>query len=66
MFQIGKTIVSEDIIEKIFYAILSACKGACCVDGDAGAPLEADEATILEEHLPISKTLPQKRKYRCY
>ena len=49
MFQIGKTIVSEDIIEKDFLCNLSACKGACCVDGDAGAPLEANEAKILEK-----------------
>ena len=49
MFQLGKTIVSEDIIEKDFICNLAACKGACCVDGDAGAPLEKDEANILEE-----------------
>ena len=52
MFQLGKTIVSEDIIEKEFVCNLSACKGACCVDGDAGAPLEADEVLILEEIYP--------------
>ena len=49
MFQIGKTIVSEDIIEKDFLCNLNACKGACCVDGDAGAPLEPDEAKILNQ-----------------
>ncbi|GGH45062.1 hypothetical protein IA57_03650 [Mangrovimonas yunxiaonensis] len=47
MFQLGKAIVSEDIIEKDFVCNLSACKGACCVEGDAGAPLEASEAKIL-------------------
>jgi hypothetical protein len=60
MFQIGKTIVSEDIIEKDFLCNLSACKGACCVDGDAGAPLEANEAKILEKIYPIVK--PYLRK----
>jgi hypothetical protein len=55
MFQIGKTIVSEDIIEKDFICNLSACKGACCVDGDAGAPLEPSEATILKDIYPIIK-----------
>jgi hypothetical protein len=49
MFQIGKTIVSEDIIEKDFMCNLSACKGACCIDGDAGAPLDEDETKILED-----------------
>ncbi len=51
MFQLGKTIVSEDIIEKDFMCNLSACKGACCIDGDAGAPLEPEEAKILESYL---------------
>lgn len=49
MFQLGKTIVSEDILEKDFVCNLSACKGACCVEGDAGAPLEEDEAKTLNE-----------------
>ncbi len=47
MFQLGKTIVSEEIIENDFICNLSACKGACCVDGDAGAPLEDKETEIL-------------------
>lgn len=49
MFQIGKTIVSEDVLEKDFVCNLSACHGACCVDGDAGAPLNEEEAKILED-----------------
>ncbi|HIB36011.1 DUF3109 family protein [Mesonia sp.] len=49
MFQIGKTIVSEDIIEKDFVCNLSACKGACCVEGEAGAPVEEDEIEKLKE-----------------
>ena len=55
MFQLGKTIVSEDIIEKDFVCNLSACKGACCIDGEAGAPLEVDETNILESVYPIVK-----------
>ena len=35
MFQLGKTIVSEDILEKEFVCNLSKCKGACCVAGEA-------------------------------
>ena len=49
MFQIGKTIISEDIIENDFVCNLSACKGECCVAGDAGAPLEKEEVKILED-----------------
>lgn len=60
MFQLGKTIVSEDIIQKEFVCNLAACKGACCVDGDAGAPLEANETKILEAIYP--KVKPYLRK----
>lgn len=49
MFQLGKTIVSEDIIEKDFVCNISKCKGQCCIDGDAGAPLEEDELQIMED-----------------
>lgn len=49
MFQLGKTLVSEDIIESDFVCNLNACKGACCIDGDAGAPLEKAELVMLEQ-----------------
>lgn len=49
MFQIGQTIVSDEIIEKEFVCNLSACKGQCCIDGDAGAPLSKEETLILDE-----------------
>ncbi len=55
MFQLGKTIVSEDIIEKEFVCNLSACKGICCVQGEAGAPLEEDELKILMDIYPKVK-----------
>lgn len=47
MFQLGKTIVSEEIIENDFVCNLSACKGACCIDGEAGAPIEDSETEIM-------------------
>jgi hypothetical protein len=50
MFQLGKTIVSEEILEKEFVCNLGACKGACCVAGEAGAPLEKDELEALREN----------------
>lgn len=57
MFQLGKTIVSERILEKDFVCNLSACKGACCVDGDAGAPLLEEEVEILKDIFPQIKKL---------
>lgn len=55
MFQLGKTIVSEDIIEKDFVCNLNACKGACCIEGEAGAPVSSDEVGILKEIYPRVK-----------
>ena len=60
MFQLGKTIVSEDILEKEFVCNLSACKGACCIDGEAGAPLEKEEIEILEKIYPKVKPFLRK------
>lgn len=57
MFQLGNTIVSEDVLDKEFVCNLSACHGACCVDGDAGAPLTEDETKILEHIYPKVKPL---------
>jgi len=55
MFQLGKTLVSEAIIEEDFVCNLSACKGTCCIDGDAGAPLDKDEVQILKDIYPKVK-----------
>jgi hypothetical protein len=60
MFQLGKTIVSEHIIEKDFVCNLSACKGACCIDGDAGAPLDSEEIKILKDIYPKIKPFLRK------
>lgn len=49
MFQLGKTIVSEDLLDKEFVCNLNACKGECCIAGEAGAPLETSESQILDE-----------------
>ena len=50
MFRIGETLVSEEIIENNFHCNISACKGACCVEGNGGAPLEKKEAEIIEHN----------------
>ena len=48
MISIKKTLVSEDLFEQEFVCDLSACKGACCVEGDGGAPLNEEELDVLE------------------
>jgi len=52
MLQIQDTLVSFDIIDEYFVCDLSVCKGICCVEGDAGAPVEESEITCLEKALP--------------
>jgi hypothetical protein len=52
MIQIGKTIISLDIFESNFLCNLSDCKGACCVEGDSGAPLTEEEAMQIELYYP--------------
>jgi hypothetical protein len=49
MFQVGKTIISEEILDRDFVCNLNACKGNCCVEGEAGAPVSLEETKILEE-----------------
>jgi len=49
MLEIGDAIVSLDLLEEFFRCDLSRCKGACCIEGDSGAPLTMDEARIIEE-----------------
>lgn len=53
MLQIGKTIISLDIIQKPFCCDLNKCKGACCVDGDSGAPITPQEAESIELGYPL-------------
>ena len=50
MIAIDKVLVSDDVIEAKFVCDLHKCKGGCCEDGDAGAPLEKKEMQIIEEN----------------
>ena len=49
MIQIENKLISEDIFSEEFVCNLSKCKGACCVAGDVGAPLEKYETEILDK-----------------
>ena len=49
MIVLEKTLVSEALLEEKFVCNLDACKGACCVRGDSGAPLENEETQQLEK-----------------
>ena len=63
MFRIGKTLVSEEIIENNFHCNISKCKGACCIEGSAGAPLQQNEAELLAKDFDkISKYMSPRAK----
>ena len=64
MIEIQNTLVSLDLVERFFLCDLDACKGQCCLDGDAGAPLAPGEADKIREILPViwDDLLPAGRK----
>lgn len=51
LVEIEDKIVSTQIFEKQFVCDLTACKGACCIEGDGGAPVTSEEVQIIEAHL---------------
>lgn len=53
MIQIDDTIISIDCLSEKFCCDLDACAGTCCIEGDAGAPVDLDEVEQLEAALPI-------------
>ncbi len=53
MVQIDDVVVALDVFTQKFICNLDACKGECCIEGDAGAPVERDEVEQLEKVLPI-------------
>ena len=63
MIKIGNTLISDDVLTEFFVCHLEKCKGACCVEGDLGAPLEDDELDMLEEnYMQIEPYLMEKGK----
>ena len=51
MIIIRNTILSDDFLSARFVCDLPKCKGECCVGGDAGAPLEEEEISLLEDEI---------------
>lgn len=51
MIIIQDKLVSNDVVEEHFACNLNACKGACCWEGDFGAPLEKEEIMLLENDI---------------
>jgi hypothetical protein len=55
MLSIDRTVISMNLFDRKFCCDLDKCKGSCCRYGDSGAPLEEEEAVILEEIWTIVK-----------
>jgi hypothetical protein len=60
MIIIDNVYISEELVKEKFVCALDKCKGGCCVDGDAGAPLNQEEIKILEEIYPKIKPFLRK------
>ncbi len=64
MLQIQNTLVSLDLAEQFFCCDLDSCRGECCIEGDAGAPITDDERREIERILPeiIDDMIPAGRR----
>jgi hypothetical protein len=49
MLMIDDVLISDAVVQEAFVCNLNACKGACCWEGDYGAPLDATELLILQK-----------------
>ena len=57
IIQIGDVLVSADVVCEYFACDYPVCKGACCMVGDSGAPLEEEEIPALERDYPAFRHL---------
>jgi hypothetical protein len=55
MIQLDSILISDDLRDVHFCCDLQQCKGACCVEGDGGAPLEEEEISLLEDYIETIK-----------
>ena len=63
MFVVGDTLISDELLDAPFACHLGSCLGACCVQGESGAPLEPEERAALEAIVPrVRKYLPPKAR----
>lgn len=61
MLVIQDILISEEIIEEKFHCDLTACKGACCTEGDYGAPVDAKEMEYIHQYIDIIfSNLPER------
>ncbi len=61
ILQVGDVLLSSDLITEQFCCDLAACKGACCIEGDAGAPVTIDEIAEIEDSLNAAWGMMSKK-----
>ena len=64
MVEVNGVVVSFDVFKERFLCALEGCNGACCIEGDAGAPITPDEVKEVEALLPEiwDELLPEARE----
>ena len=55
MFVVDDILVSDEVATEFFLCNLGACRGACCVQGDSGAPLDPSELKRLDEVVAVTR-----------
>lgn len=55
MIEVEDKLLSEDLFDNYFCCDLADCKGACCIEGDSGAPLEIEEIALIEDAIDAIK-----------
>lgn len=64
MIEIDRVLLTDDLLDEMFVCDIAACKGACCVEGESGAPLEEEEAQLLKNIFPKLKPFLRKEGLR--
>ena len=52
IIQIGEILVSSEVLTELFCCDYETCRGACCIIGESGAPLQENETELLERDYP--------------
>lgn len=55
IIEIGDILVSSEVVTEYFSCNYEECRGACCIIGESGAPLQEEEASLLERDYPQFK-----------
>ncbi|MES2619166.1 MAG: DUF3109 family protein [Bacteroidota bacterium] len=55
IIELDNTLISTEIFSKHFVCHIEKCKGACCIEGDRGAPLDADELPLIAKNIEAIK-----------